>query len=63
MIKDCVYINLDDTNIKYLNDINEIGVDEERVETKYIENKGVIHIYITENEPETNRDTLKRVIE
>ena len=44
-------------------EINEIGVDEDGGETKYIENKDVIHRDITENEPETNRDTLKKLIE
>ena len=43
--------NLDDRNRKYLNEINEIGVDEEGGETKDIENQYVIHIDITENEP------------
>ena len=32
-----------------MNDINEIGVDGEEVETKDIDNKDVIHRDITEN--------------
>ena len=44
-------------------EINEIGVDEDGGETKYIENKDVIHRDITENEPETNQDILKNLIE
>ena len=62
MIKYFVNKNLDDTKIKGLNDINYIGVDEEGGENKDIENENVIHRHITENEPETNRDTLKKVI-
>ena len=63
MIEYSVDNNLDDTNRKYLNEINEIGVDEWRGETKYIENEDVISRDITENLPETNRDTLKKVTE
>ena len=44
-------------------EINEIGVDEDGGETKYIENKDVIHRDITENELENIWDTLKKVIE
>ena len=63
MIEYSVDNNLDDTNRKYLNEINEIGVDEWRGETKYIENEDVISRDITENLPETNRDTLKKATE
>ena len=49
MIEYSVDNNLDDTNRKYLNEINEIGVDEWRGETKYIENEGVISRDINEN--------------
>ena len=63
MIEDSINKNLDYGNIKYLNEINEIGVDLEGGETKTIENKYVIHRYIIENESETNRDILKKVIE
>ena len=41
-MKDCANNNLDDTYKKYLNEINEIGVDEEGRETKDIENEGVM---------------------
>ena len=49
MIEDSLNKKLDDTNRKYLNEINEIGVDEWRGETKYIENEGVISRDINEN--------------
>ena len=56
--------NLDDTNKNYFNKVSEIGVDyEEGEETKDIENKGVIHRDIAENETENNRYKLKKVIE
>ena len=48
---------------KYLNNINEIGVDEDWGETKDTKNEYVIHRNTNENEPENNRDTLKKVIE
>ena len=43
VMEDCVNKNLDDITRRYLNDINEIGVYEERVENKFIENEYVIH--------------------
>ena len=46
-----------------MNEINEIGVDGEEVETRDIDNEDVIHRYITENEPENNWNNLKKVIE
>ena len=46
-----------------LNDINEIGVDGEEVKTKDIDNEDVMHRDITENEPETNRNTSKKITE
>ena len=39
---------------------NEDDEDKEKTENK---NGGVIHRYITENEKETNRDTLEKLIE
>ena len=51
---------LDNKNTKYLNKVNEIGVDEQGEENKNIENEGVIHRDTPETE--TNRNTLKRVI-
>ena len=63
MMEDCVNKHLDDTNKIYFNEINEIGVDEDGGQTKYIGNEDVIHRYITENEPETNQYTLKKVID
>ena len=63
MIEYRVNNDLADTNRKYLNEINEIGADEWRRKTKYIETEDVIHRDITENELETNRDTLKKVTE
>ena len=63
MMQDCVNKNLDNINRKHLNEINEIGVDVEWVETKDIENEDVIHRNITENEQETNRYTLKNTTE
>ena len=45
-----------------MNEVNDIGVGEEGEETKDIENEGLIHIYITENETGTNQDALKKVI-
>ena len=56
----CVKNNLDNINRKYLNEINEIDVGEERGNTKAIRHEDVIHIDITINEPETNQDTLKK---
>ena len=61
-MEDCVNKNLDYINRKYLNEINDIALDEE-VGDYLIENENVIHIDVTENEPETNWDTLKKVIE
>ena len=58
MMGDCVNKNLDDLK-KSMNDINEIGVDGQEVETKDINNEYIIHRYMTENESNTNRDTLK----
>ena len=46
-----------------MNDINEIGVDGQEVETKDINNEYIIHRYMTENESNTNRDTLKKLME
>ena len=63
MIEDFVNKNPDDTNSKYFNEINHIGLDEEGGETKVIGNEDLIHRDITENEPETNWDSLKNVIE
>ena len=51
MMEDCVNKNLDDTNKNYFNEVSEIGVDyEEGEETKDIENEGIIHRYMNENE-------------
>ena len=62
MIEDGVNKNLDDKNIKYLNEINDIGVYEKGGETKDIENENVTHRDITVNEQETDQDTLiKRI--
>ena len=60
-MEDCVNKNLDDTTRKYLNETNEIGVYEEGGDF-FTENEYVIHIYVTENEPENNWDTLKNII-
>ena len=49
MMEDGVNKNLYDTNKQYLNEINDIGIDEEGEKTKDIENGGVIQRYITEN--------------
>ena len=46
----------------YMNDINDIVVDGYEAETKDINNSDVIHRDITENEPETNRGNLKKLI-
>ena len=46
-----------------MNEVNDIGVYEEGEETKDIENEGVVHINITENESKTYQDTLKNVLE
>ena len=59
-MQDCVNKNLVDTNKKYLKEINQIGDDEEVGDTKDTENGVVIYRGITENEIETNWDTLKR---
>ena len=40
--------------------MNDIGVDKDGVETKDIRNEDIINRNITENEPETNRESLKR---
>ena len=48
MIEACMNKKLDDTSKIYLNEINEIDVEEQGVETKNIENEDVIDIYITE---------------
>ena len=48
-MEDCVNDNLYYTDKKYLNKVNQIGIYEEGEETKDIENKGVIHIYIAKN--------------
>ena len=46
-----------------LNELNEIVLDdEEGEETTETENESVIHRDITENEAETNQDTLNMVI-
>ena len=58
MMDDCVNKNLDDRNRK-MNEINDIGVYREKVETKDIDNEDVTPRGIIENEPETNRYTLK----
>ena len=63
MMEDCVNKHLDDTNKKYLKEINQIGDDEEVGDTKNTENGVVIYRDITENKIETNRDTLKKLIE
>ena len=38
VMEDCVNNNLDDITRKYLNEINDIGVDEDVWENKFIEN-------------------------
>ena len=63
MMEDCVNKHLDDITRKYLNEINEIGVDEEGVEKYLMENEDVIYRDATKNEPETNWCILKEVIE
>ena len=55
--------NPDDITGKYLNEINEIGAIEEGGEKKLTENKYLIGRDVTKNELETNRSTLKDVIE
>ena len=50
VMEDCMNKKLDGITRKHLNDINEIVVDEEGGEENIIENKDVIHIYVTENE-------------
>ena len=59
----CLKKNLDERNSKYLNEINDIGVDGKGWETKDIEYEYVIHRDINENEQENICDTLKKVIE
>ena len=49
MMEDCVNRNLSDKNKNLLNEINQIGLYEDGGETKYIENKDVIHRDIAEN--------------
>ena len=60
MIGDSMNNNLNDTNREDLNEIKNICVYEWRVQTKDIENEDVIHRYITDNEPETDRNNLKK---
>ena len=61
MVEDCVNNNLDGITRKYLNEINEIGVNEEGV-GGYMESEDGIDREVTENEPEINWGTLKEVI-
>ena len=63
VMEDFANRNLDDLTRNFLNEINEIGVDEEVVEKIHIENEDVIHRDVTKNEPETNRYTLKNITE
>ena len=63
-MEDNVNKNLDDNNKKYFNEVNETSIDDEGgEETTGTKNQGVIHIYIIQNETETNQDTLNKVIE
>ena len=63
-MEDFVNKNLDYNNKGYFNEVNETSIDDEGgEETTEAKNQGVIHIYIIQNETETNQDTLNKVIE
>ena len=60
VMEDCVNKNLDHIPRKYLNELNEIGVNKE-VGIVFTENKYLIYREVTEIGTETNWDTFERV--